>query len=65
MSAVKLHPTEAGIANSFEMALRFSGWAQSLGERLTRKAIQEHWHVSRATAYRWLNAYRAATGAAA
>jgi transposase len=62
---VKIHPSEAGIATSFEMAIRFSGWAQSMGERLTRKAIQEHWHVSRATAYRWLNAYRSAVGISA
>lgn len=47
-----------GVTTSFEMALRFNKWAQSLTVPLTPQLIQEHYDVSRATSYRWLRAYR-------
>ena len=52
-------PAQVGIANSLEAALDFFDWASSLRGELTHTAIQNHYQCSRATAYRWLSAYRA------
>lgn len=51
-----------GIASAFELAIRFSDWARSLSTPMTWRLIAEHWHVNRATAYRWLAAWKAAQG---
>lgn len=59
------HACSPGVGTGFEQAIRFHLWAQQIGSRLTVAAIREHWSVSRATAYRWLSAYRAAMGEAA
>lgn len=53
-----------GLASTMELAIRFHLWA-SEQHQLTAKSIQQTWGVSRATAFRWLAAYRAATGRAA
>jgi len=46
-----------------ERAIRFVDWANS-ARVLTAKAIQDHFHVNRATAYRWLRAFKDARGIA-
>lgn len=51
-----------GPASSFEVALRFTMWAGQQ-QHLTWHAIHDEWGVSKATAYRWLAGWRAATGA--
>lgn len=54
---------KAGVSATFELALRFTDWAQEIGaEKVTAESIKAHWGVSRATSYRWLNAFRAARG---
>lgn len=50
-----------GPASSFEVALRFVLWAGQQ-QHLTWQAIANDWGVSKATAYRWLAGWRAATG---
>jgi hypothetical protein len=62
MSCVKLHAAEAGISGSFEQAMRFHLWAQEVGPAFSPALIRAHWNLSRATAYRWYNAYLAALG---
>jgi hypothetical protein len=63
MNAARLpYPHGVGVRTGFEFALRFHLWAQQAGDRLDVRMIREHWKVSRATAYRWLNGYRAALG---
>lgn len=52
-------PGEAGMLNSLEFALRFNAWAESMKGGVTVDAIKSRWGVSRATAYRWFNAWRA------
>jgi hypothetical protein len=53
-----------GIATTFEFAIRFNDWALALTTPITAAAIQERWGVSKATAYRYHKAYRAAKGGA-
>ena len=55
-------PHGIGVRTGFEFAVRFHLWAQQVGDRLDWRMIRDHWKVSRATAYRWLNGYRAALG---
>lgn len=50
-----------GVA-SLEFALRFADWATAQQRGVTADGVQEHWHVCRATAYRWCVAWRAAKG---
>ena len=47
---------------TFEAAIRFVLWAQSLRTPLTKDLIRDRFGVSRPTAYRWLSLYRAAKG---
>ena len=51
---------EAGISTSIEAVLSFASWARGQGGHLTPEAIKARFGCSRATSYRWFNAYRAA-----
>lgn len=62
MKNVLLCPREGGSANGIELALRFVLWAQQLQQPPTPVQIREHFHCSRAAAYRWRRAWHAATG---
>lgn len=54
---------EPGILRSFELVMRFCLWAQEMhGDGPTAKQVAARFDVSRATAYRWLTAWRVATG---
>ena len=55
-------PHGTGVRTGFEFAVRFHLWAQQVGDRIDWRMICDHWKVSRATAYRLLNGYRAAVG---
>ncbi|HEY5805050.1 MAG TPA: helix-turn-helix domain-containing protein [Lysobacter sp.] len=55
---------QAGISGSMEAAFRFLKWAEGKADRLTVVDIREHLGCSRATAYRWFNAFNAARGKA-
>ena len=46
-----------GMASALEFALAFNDWA--LANKVTVESIRSRWGVSRATAYRYLNAWRA------
>jgi hypothetical protein len=48
----------AGVSHSLESASDFLEWADAHGDRLTWQHIQTRYECSRATAYRWLAAYR-------
>ena len=48
-----------GMTSALEFALEFQDWATRPGQAVTREAIQNRWDVSRATAYRYLAAWRA------
>lgn len=66
MGATKISlraPDTAGIANSMELAMRFIGWAQSLGHEPTAADIQNRFGLSRAAAYRWRQAWNAVSSA--
>lgn len=57
---------QPGMASSFELAIRFTDWASTLPpDGLTWQAIVARWNVSKATAYRWRAAFRAARGISA
>jgi hypothetical protein len=45
-----------------ELLFRFFRWADLQRGPLTRCAVQEAFHVSRAQAYRWIAAWNAANG---
>jgi hypothetical protein len=47
----------------FEATIRFVDWADEQ-RHLTAQSIISHFGLNRATAYRWLSAYRAARGLA-
>lgn len=49
---------QIGITSSLQAAVEFWLWTQSLHGEPTREAIQAHYGCSRATAYRYLSAYR-------
>lgn len=52
------HLSQVGVTSSLQGAVEFWLWTQSLHMEPTREAIQAHYGCSRATAYRYLNAYR-------
>ncbi|MBN8714399.1 MAG: hypothetical protein J0H50_10580 [Xanthomonadales bacterium] len=52
----------AGVAHSFELALRFVTWAQQLRREPSAFDIECQFDVSRATSFRWLAAWRAVRG---
>ena len=55
---------KSGFASGLELALHFAAWAHSCRHAdPSVAAIRDHWHVSRATAYRWQAAWRAVRGA--
>jgi len=47
----------------FEAAIRFADWADAQ-RQLSAGKIIDRFNLNRATAYRWLSAYRAARGVA-
>lgn len=51
-----------GIASALEFVLSFVRWAQGLPGDPTVQQIQQHFDVSRATAYRWRGAWLAVFG---
>ena len=55
MTGLRRFPT--GMVSALEFALAFHDWA--LVNRVTVESIRSRWGVSRATAYRYLNAWRA------
>jgi hypothetical protein len=57
---IRIGDAHPGITHSFELALRFAAWVQSMHREPTWREIANHFDVHRATAYRWLNAWRAA-----
>ena len=57
-SFLRAMPAQVGIARSLEAALLFFEWAANQ-HHLTHESIQREYGCSRATAYRWLSAYRA------
>jgi transposase-like protein len=60
----QLQPHVAGIASTFELALRFVQWATQLRTVPTAQQICEQFNVSRPTAYRWRAAWLAVQGIA-
>jgi hypothetical protein len=56
--AVMLPPQSAGMLTALEFAFEFSAWAEQHHGRPTWQQIARRWGVSRATAYRWLRAWR-------
>ncbi len=48
----------AGYSHTMEVAMTFVMWAESRGLKITRDAIMARFGVSKATANRWLNAWR-------
>lgn len=48
--------------NGLESMLRFGAWADGRRSNLTARVVQDYIGCSRATAYRYLQAYRAARG---
>ncbi len=59
-------PNGAATGNfaKFEFAIRFATWADSLRKVPSRQDVQNRYDISRATACRYLAAYRAARGLA-
>ena len=53
----RVTPTDQGMLTALEFALAFNDWA--LVNSVTVESIRSRWGVSRATAYRYLNAWRA------
>lgn len=58
----RLHSKAAGIRDAFELALRFTQWAQDFHPYPSPAQVITRWQVSRPTAYRWLQAWKAAKG---
>lgn len=52
----------AGYTTAFELAIRFHHWWQSLSRDPTPAEIAEKWGITRSTAYRWRDGYKAAIG---
>lgn len=48
-------------ATTVEAAIRFASWCDQQ-RHLTAQAAMEYFGLQKATAYRWINAYRAARG---
>lgn len=48
-------------ATTVEAAIRFASWCDQQ-RYLTAQAAMEYFGLQKATAYRWINAYRAARG---
>lgn len=55
----RFQPKVAGIASAFELSLRFVAWTGQLHAEPTVSQICEQFGIHRATAYRWLAAWRA------
>lgn len=48
--------------SSLERMIRFVKWADAMRDAPTWRSIAEHFHLSKATAYRWRKAWCAANG---
>lgn len=59
---VRIPKHAAGIATAIEFCIHFVKWADRQPKPLSAVAIQNHWEMSRASAYRWRAAYLACTG---
>jgi len=60
-----LRPRVAGVSSGIEQAIRFVLWAQQLLREPTIEQIRSQFDISRAAAFRWRAAWRAAQGKAA
>lgn len=58
--AVALRKLPCGMQTALEFAMEFRDWADRQ-HAVTVESIRARWGVSRATAYRWIGAYRAVT----
>lgn len=52
----------AGVASRMEMFMRFAIWANAMEHDITPEIVQNQFGVSRATAYRYMEAYKNASG---
>jgi hypothetical protein len=63
MAAANMRVAERNHAQRLgEVYMRFALWCASLRRLPTWSEVADHWQVSRPTAYRWLESYRAAAG---
>lgn len=56
---LRLPANAQGMCTALEFALAFHDWASAQVQAVTHEMIKARWGVSRATAYRWLAAWRA------
>lgn len=54
----KLRNIPAGFSSSMDFTMYFNHWAAQMRRLPSAKDIQSHFGVSRATAYRWVRAYK-------
>jgi len=52
----------AGVSSRMEFFMRFALWAERIEQFITAEMVVNHFGVSRATAYRYLDAWKNATG---
>jgi len=57
---MKLIELRYGVHSNFELGIRFAQWIDSLPSDPTWRQVKRKFRVERATAFRWLAAYRAA-----
>lgn len=62
---MKLIELRSGIKSNFEFAIRFAHWCDTQMKAPTWRDVKRHYRVNRATAYRWLAAWKAARDASA
>jgi len=60
---MKVTELPAGISSRPEFFMRFALWAEQVERFISPEMIANHFGVSRATSYRWLEAWRSARGA--
>lgn len=61
---MKVLELRSGAQSNFEMAIRFADWCDARSSRPTWREVVRAFRVNRATAYRWLSAWKAARGVA-
>jgi len=57
---MKLIELRGGARSNFELAIRFADWCDMCTNDPTWKQVMRAFQVERATAFRWLAAYRSA-----
>lgn len=62
---MKRYELQAGVATTFEQAIRFADWCDHRSTRPNANVVMITFGVSRPTACRWLAAWRAARGTSA